>query len=145
MVTMTREEHDQLLAELDLPYEQRQRLQQEREQRKQSSERTSRNLSDTEMTRWNAHFENRLSQAIAKQHEFMIQVVGEALGEVSNQLREEIEKTITAKLTQASDQKLADSIRGSLDDLKQEIKKIRGGLTGEVSDLPNPIADRRLN
>jgi hypothetical protein len=65
MVTMTREEHDQLLAELDLPYEQRQRLQQEREQRKQSSERTSRNLSDTEMTRWNAHFENRLSQAIA--------------------------------------------------------------------------------
>jgi hypothetical protein len=36
-------------------------------------------------------------------------------------------------------------MQASFDDLKQEIKKIRGGLTGEVSDLPNPIADRRLN
>jgi hypothetical protein len=103
------------------------------------------NLTDAEMARWSAHFENRLAQAIANEHEFMIQVVGEALGEVSNQLRDEIEKTVAAKLQQASNQKLADMMRGSLDELKQEIKKIRGGLTGEISDLPNPIADRRLN
>jgi hypothetical protein len=32
----------------------------------------------------------------------MIQVVGEALGEVSNQLREEIEKTVTAKVAHAT-------------------------------------------
>ena len=144
MVTMTREEHDRLLAELDLPYEQRQRLQQEREQGKQSSERT-RNLTDAEMTRWSAHFENRLAQAIASEHEFMIEVVGEALGHISNQLREEIEKTVTAKLAQANDQKLTAIMQASFDGLKQEIKKLRGGLTGDISDLPNPIAERRLN
>jgi hypothetical protein len=36
-------------------------------------------------------------------------------------------------------------MRVILDELKQEIKKKRGGLTGGISDLPNPIADRRLN
>jgi hypothetical protein len=36
-------------------------------------------------------------------------------------------------------------MQASLNDLRQEIKKLRGGLTGEISDLPNPIADRRLN
>jgi hypothetical protein len=58
----------------------------------------------------------------------LIQVVGEALGEVSNQLRDEIEKTVASKLEQASNQKLAAMVQASFEDLKQEIKKIRGGL-----------------
>jgi len=75
----------------------------------------------------------------------MIEAVGGALGEISAQLREEIEKTIAARLAQTNDQKLAAMVQTSLEELKQEIKKIRGGLSGEVSDLPNPIADRHLN
>jgi hypothetical protein len=51
---------------------------------------------------------------------------------------------IAVKHEQANNQKCADTMRVSLDELKQEIKKIRGGLTG-ASDLPNPTADRRLN
>jgi hypothetical protein len=137
-------EHERRLAELDLPFHERQRLRREREQEKPSGAR-ERNLTDAEMARWNAHFEQRLAQAIANEHEFMIQVVGEALGEVSNQLRDEIEKTVAAKLEQVSNQKLAAMMQSSFDHLRQEIKKIRGGLTGEVSDLPNPIAGRRLN
>jgi hypothetical protein len=31
-----------------------------------------------------------------------------------------------------------DAMQASFDELRQEIKKIRGGLTGEMSDLPNP-------
>jgi hypothetical protein len=104
-----------------------------------------RNLTDAEMARWNAHFETRLAQAIASEHEFMIQIVGEVLGEVSNQLRDEIERTVAAKLEQPSSQKLANMMQASFDELRQEIKRIRGGLTGEMSDLPNPLADRRLN
>jgi hypothetical protein len=75
----------------------------------------------------------------------MIEVVGEALGEISAKLREEIERTVAAKLAQANDQNFTDMMQASFDELKQEIKKIRGGLSGEVSDLPNPIVDRRLN
>ena len=140
---MTREEYDQAMAELDLPYEQRRRLKEQREQEKQHI--PDRNLTDAEMARWAAHFESRIAQAIASEHELMIEAVGQALGETSNQLREEIGKTITAKLTQANDQQFATMIQASLDGLKQEIKKLRGGLTGDISDLPNPIADRRLN
>jgi hypothetical protein len=64
---------------------------------------------------------------IANEHAFMIQVVGEALGVVSNQLRDEIEKTVAAKLGQASNQKLANMMQACFDDLTREIKKIRDG------------------
>jgi hypothetical protein len=142
-LVMTREEHDQRMAELDLPFEERRRL---REQREKSREQPSepRNLTDAEVARWNAYLESRLQQAIASEHELMIEVIGQALGEVSAQLREEIEKTITTKMAQASDQKLNAMLQASLGELKQEIGKLRGGLVGDVSDLPNPLA-RHLN
>jgi hypothetical protein len=133
---MTRHELDEFLATLYAPREHKAADHQRERER-------SRNLTDAEMARWNTYFENRLAQAIASEHEFMIQVVGEALGEVSNQLGDEIEKTVAAKLEPASNRKLADMMQASFDELKQEISKIRGGLTGEVSD--RPIADRRLN
>jgi restriction endonuclease len=140
---MTRDELKIVLAEIDLPFKERQQRRQERE--KQAEAEQSGRLPDAEMARWNAHFENRIAEAIASEHEFMIQVVGEALGQVSNQLRDEIDKTIAAGLKQASNQKLADAMQASFNELRQEIKKIRGGLTGEISDLPNPLAVRRLN
>jgi len=140
---MTRDELKIVLAELDLPFQERQRRRQERE--KQAEAEQSRRLTDAEMARWEAHFESRIAEAVASEHEFMIQVVGEALGEVSNQLRDEVEKTIASKLEQASNQKLANMMQACFDNLRQEIKKVRGGLTGEISDLPNPLADRGLN
>jgi hypothetical protein len=94
--------------------------------RKHEPVKRERKLTDAEMARWNAHFENR-----ANEREFLIQAVG--LGEVWNKLRDEIEKTVAAKLEQASNQKLANMTQASFDDLRQEIKKIRGGLTGEIS------------
>jgi hypothetical protein len=58
----------------------------------------------------------------------------------------EIEKTNRRQArTSKQSEKLAGMMRGGLDELKQEIKQIRGGLTGETSDLPNPLADRRVN
>jgi uncharacterized protein (DUF1778 family) len=49
VVTMTREEYDQAMAELDLPYERRQRLKEQREQEKLRGH--ERNLTDAEMAR----------------------------------------------------------------------------------------------
>jgi hypothetical protein len=49
VVTMTREEYDQAMAELDLPYERRQRLKEQREQEKLRGR--ERNLTDAEMAR----------------------------------------------------------------------------------------------
>lgn len=53
VVTMTREEYDQAMAELDLPYERRQRLKEQREQEKLRGR--ERNLTDAEMARWREH------------------------------------------------------------------------------------------
>jgi hypothetical protein len=53
---MTREEHDRLLAELDLPYEQRQQLKEQREREREQRANNERNLTDAEMARWSAHF-----------------------------------------------------------------------------------------
>jgi galactokinase len=55
----------------------------------------------------------------------MIQVVGEALGEIYARPREEIETTVAAKDLQANDPKLTAVMQTSFDELKQEIKKIR--------------------
>jgi hypothetical protein len=68
-----------------------------------------------------------------------------ALGEVSAQVRQEIENMIATKLEQANNQKLADTMRVSLRGAKKRDQEVRGALTGEISDLPNPLADRRLN
>jgi hypothetical protein len=57
----------------------------------------------------------------------------------------EIEKTNRRQARGGQQIRSADMMRASFDELKQEIKKIRGGLTGEISDLPNPLADRPLN
>jgi hypothetical protein len=135
---VTKDEWDQVRAELDLPDERRQQLALERERAKTSQ---NRNLTDAEMARWRAHFEELLEQ----QKSFILEVVAEALGETSAEQRQEITKTVTVQVEAANNQKFADMLRLDLNALRYEVKKLRGGLVGEVSDLPNPLTDRRLN
>jgi hypothetical protein len=56
-----------------------------------------RNLTDYEMARWREYFEGYVAQAIAAERDFMTEVVGTALGEGENQLREEIQQFVDAK------------------------------------------------
>jgi hypothetical protein len=62
-----------------------------------------------------------------------------------NELRGEIESYVNAKIAQATNQRFVDMMKLSVDELKAEIKKLRGGLVGEVSDLPNPLTRRQIN
>jgi hypothetical protein len=75
----------------------------------------------------------------------MIEIVGQALGEKLNELRDEMENYVNAKITQAANKRFVDLMKLSVDELKAEIKKLRGGLVGEVGDLPNPLPHRHVN
>ena len=59
-----------------------------------------RNLTDAEMVRWREYFEGHVAQVIATERDFMSEVVGLALGDWGNQLREEIERLVDAKFRQ---------------------------------------------
>jgi hypothetical protein len=104
-----------------------------------------RNLTDAEMLRWRQYFEAYVVGAIRSERAFITEVVGGALGEKMNELRDEIESYVNAKFAQATNQRFVDLMKLSLDELKTEIKKLRGGLIGEVSDLPNPQRHRQIN
>ena len=56
-----------------------------------------RSLTDYEMARWRQYYEAHVAQAIATERDFMTEVVGTALGERENQLREEIRQFVDAK------------------------------------------------
>jgi Collagen triple helix repeat (20 copies) len=60
-----------------------------------------RNLTDYEMARWREYFEGHVTQAIATERDFMTEVVGTALGERENQLREEIRQFLDVRVKQA--------------------------------------------
>jgi hypothetical protein len=105
----------------------------------------TRNLTDAEMVRWRQYFEAYVAEAIRSERTFMTEVVGGALGEKLNELRDEIETYVDAKFAQATNQRFVDLMKMSVDELKSEIKKLRGGLVGDISDLPNPLASRSLN
>ena len=55
------------------------------------------NLTDYEMARWRQYFEAHVGQAILDEREFMTEVVGQGIGELLNQLREEIQQFVDAK------------------------------------------------
>jgi hypothetical protein len=59
-----------------------------------------RNLTDAEMARWREYFEGHVAEAIATERAFTSEVVGAALGEWSDQLREEIERLVEARFKQ---------------------------------------------
>jgi gluconate kinase len=84
---VTKDEYDQLIAELDLPYARRQQLAQERERSKMPQ---SRDLTDAEMARWRAHFHDLVAQERAAmeahvasertaEREFIMEVVAVAI------------------------------------------------------------------
>ena len=52
---------------------------------------------DDPSARWREYIERHVAQEIAAEHEFMIQIVGRALGEFSAELRREVGKTISKK------------------------------------------------
>ena len=58
-------------------------------------------LTDDQLARWREYVESHVAQEIAAEHDFMIQIVGGALGEFSAQLRAEVGRTIASKLGHA--------------------------------------------
>jgi hypothetical protein len=60
----------------------------------------SRNLTDYEMARWRQYFEAHVEDAIRAEHEFMIEIVGKALGEFVNRRDDEIQQFVDAKFSQ---------------------------------------------
>jgi hypothetical protein len=97
------------------------------------------------MLRWPQYFEAYVAEAIRSEHEFIIEIVGGALGEKLNELRDEIESYVNAKIAEATNERFVDLMKLSVGELKPEITKLRGGLVGEVSDLPNPLPFWQVN
>jgi hypothetical protein len=53
------------------------------------------------MARWRQYFEAHVAQEIAAEHEYMVEIITGALGEMWGQQREEMNNTVAAKLEQA--------------------------------------------
>ena len=58
-------------------------------------------LTDDQSARWREFVESHVAQEIAAEHEFVMKIVGGALGEFSAQLRAEVGRTIASKLGHA--------------------------------------------
>jgi hypothetical protein len=58
-------------------------------------------LTDDQLARWREYVESNVAREIAAEHEFVMQIVAEVLGEFSAQLRAEVGKTIASKLGHA--------------------------------------------
>src|SRR5262245_15386290 len=60
-----------------------------------------RNLTDYEMEQWRQYFESYVAETVRAECACLAEAVGQASGERENELLDEIEKTIEAKLQQA--------------------------------------------
>jgi hypothetical protein len=89
-----------------------------------------RNLTDAEMARWHAYFEGLL----ASQRDFILEVMGEALGETLDQISDEID----AKIAESQEKAALARLQDSVDELRRDLKG-RGNSRDEVVDLPNPL------
>ena len=121
---MTKDELDQFLERLYEPAHERRRREQEQQQQQQPEVQT-RNLSDTEMAAWQAHFETRLTDAIAYEHELVLEAVGGVLGEMYKRLSEKIETTVNNQRVDRTAQ-AANLLRLDLDAFRHEIKRLCG-------------------
>lgn len=88
-----------------------------------------RNLTDSEMARWREYFETHVSTAVRTEHEFMIQIIGEALGELSNRLREELEHAMDARFSRIPPG--AQGIRGEAGPIGPQGEPGKPGAPGE--------------
>jgi hypothetical protein len=82
-----------------------------------------------------AHFEERLASRTDAIREFMLEVVGQALGEFRNLLIDEMSETYRDTFAKLST---------SVDELRAQVAKLNGKKPAEPIDLPNPLAARRL-
>jgi hypothetical protein len=89
------------------------------------------NLTDAEMARWRAYFEGLL----ASQREFILDVMGEVIGETRVQISQEI----IAKITESQQKATLARLQERVDELRQDLKR-RGNPRDEVVDLPNPLS-----
>src|SRR5262245_58902258 len=115
---------------LGLPYHERMRLLEERQQAKQVAER-GRNLTDSEMKRWDAFFRGHIEQRLGEQYEFstgvLTLVVGDIRGQIEDaidQLREELRaeiKTAMRDLRNVFEAMLAGTTNGLTDRVKANV------------------------
>ena len=83
-----------------------------------------------------AHFEERLASQTDATREFILEVVGQALGEFREMLIYDMSETYRDTFAKLST---------SVDELRAQVSKLNNGKeTAEPIDLPNPIAARRL-
>jgi hypothetical protein len=83
-----------------------------------------------------AHFEARLAMEVTTTREFVLECVGQALGEFRNLLIDEMSETYRDTFAKLST---------SVDELRTQVAKLNGKKPAEPIDLPNPIAARRLH
>jgi hypothetical protein len=82
------------------------------------------------MQRWREHF----AGLVAAERDYMMQLLPELIAQMRDEISVEIE---TAYKTAFG------LLRDDLDALRRELRKLSGGPSGEVVELPNPIG--RLN
>jgi hypothetical protein len=90
---------------------------------------------DDQLARWREYVESHVAQEIAAEHEFMIQIVGGALGEFSAQLRAEVGRTIASKLGHAKGPK---GERGEAGPIGPKGEPGVPGTRGEKGDKGDP-------
>ena len=90
---------------------------------------------DDPSARWREYIERHVAQEIAAEHEFMIQIVGGALGEFSAQLRAEVGRTIASKLGHAKGPK---GERGEAGPIGPQGEPGVPGTAGEKGDKGDP-------
>ena len=90
---------------------------------------------DDPSARWREYIESHVAQEIAAEHEFMIQIVGGALGEFSAQLRAEVGRTIASKLGHAKGPK---GERGEAGPIGPQGEPGVPGTPGEKGDKGDP-------
>ena len=92
-------------------------------------------LTDDQLARWREYVESHVAQEIAAEHEFVIQIVGGALGEFSAQLRAEVGRTIASKLGHAKGPK---GERGEAGPIGPQGEPGFPGTAGEKGDKGDP-------
>src|SRR4029077_20946585 len=98
-------------------------------------------LMDDQLARLREYVESHVAQEIAAEHEFVIQIVGGALGEFSAQLRAEVGRTIASKLGHAKGPK---GERGEAGPIGPRGEPGVPGTPGEEGDKGDPGPPGRL-
>jgi hypothetical protein len=91
-------------------------------------------LTDDQLARWREYVESHVAREITAEHEFVMQIVAEVLGEFSAQLRAEVGRTIASELGHAKGPK---GERGDAGPIGRQGEPGVPGTAGEKGD-PGP-------